>query len=57
MAQLLEEIDLTEDKNNGYESDDSIDFETQWSLLSAHNCYVCLITVRHFSLFITCALE
>jgi hypothetical protein len=29
MAQLLEEIDLTEDKNNGYESDDSIDFETQ----------------------------
>ena len=29
MAQLLEEVDLSEDKNNGCESDDSVDFVTQ----------------------------
>lgn len=29
MAQYLEEIDLAEDENNGYESDGSVDFEMQ----------------------------
>jgi hypothetical protein len=29
MAQYLDEVDLVEDENNGYESDGSVDFETQ----------------------------